>query len=77
MPIRSFWLFYRNVERIMALHDLHVMNVSTVAFAKADQIKEVRRSLVLTIGDEVKAQTPQLSETLDRKGMHELRAMLK
>lgn len=77
MPIRSFWLFYRNVERIMALHDLHVMNVSNVAFAKAEQIKEIRQNLVLTIGDEVKAQAPQLTETLDKKGMNELRAMMK
>lgn len=77
MPIRSFWLFYRNVERIMALHDLHVMNVSNVAFAKAEQINKVRQSLVLTIGDEVKAQASQLTEKLDRKGLNELRALMK
>ena len=71
MPIRSFWSFNKNMNRIQADNDLRAMDIA-LASNSGEFAKELRERLVETLGSPVKAEQP-----IDHKaGIARLRGIL-
>lgn len=71
MPIRSFWSFVKNMNRIQADNDLRAMDIA-LASNSGEFAKELRARLVETLGSPAKAEQP-----IDHKaGLAKLRGIL-
>lgn len=76
LPIRTFWLFSKNVDRLSAERDLRLMQVmasaqSAEAYGKTYDLLERQMGQVVKFDQVAIAQTEQL----DRAGLAELQSM--
>lgn len=75
MPIRRFWLFTANVDRIMAQGDLRALMVSASA-SSSDGARSHQNRLVIELGTiQVLEDTGPLYEKRDQAAFNELKAM--
>lgn len=71
MPIRTFWSFTKNINRIQADNDLRAMDIALSANS-GEFAKELRERLIETLKSPVKAE-----EKIDHKaGIAKLRGVL-
>jgi hypothetical protein len=70
MPIRAFWVFSRNVDRLRAQDSLRNLRIA-IAAQNSEAATELSEELVLGIGD---VAMPDIrEEPLDQAGLDELR----
>ena len=80
LPLKTFWLMSRNIERIEAKKDLRAMSVAIVAQSNADGATQFRQALVVEAGvivkldDETVAAGP-LEAKRDDSGFADLKMM--
>lgn len=79
MPIRRFWLFVANIDRISAQKDMRAMNVGS-CIQSPEGAKEYRNTLIVELGEiqVVDGRGPgelpaQYYEERDEVGFNELR----
>ena len=76
LPLKTFWLLSRNIDRIMAQKDVRSMQVVSVSQASADVANEYRQRLVVETGTIVKmGQASPLAAKRDEEGFAALKAM--
>jgi hypothetical protein len=73
LPVRAFWMFNRNIQRVSAEKDLRAMRVHASA-SSGEAIAALREALVAEIGSVTK-QDP-LKAKLDREALNELRTLM-
>lgn len=80
LPLKTFWLMSRNVERIEAKKDLRAMSVAIVAQSNAESSTKFRQALVVEAGVIVKldgeaAEASPLEAKRDDSGFADLKMM--
>ncbi|TSP13955.1 hypothetical protein [Cupriavidus campinensis] len=76
MPVRRFWLFARNIDRITAMQDMR--SLKTVSAAATNEAFEGHmESLVKEVGNVAVKDIDAVADfgELDREGLDELRMM--
>lgn len=73
MPIRSFWVFSRNIDRIEAQERIGALEVANHA-QSGEGATQLNERLVLVLGEVVEPDV--MVEGLDRAGLDELRGMV-
>jgi hypothetical protein len=73
MPIRAFWVFGRNIDRIDAQRRLGDLQVANSA-QSGEAAQELGQQLVLELGEVLEPDV--IAEPLDRAGLDNLRAMM-
>lgn len=78
LPIRVFWLFNRNLGRILAEKDLRALSV-TCGTQSGDEMKKVQDRLVIEMDGKHAQEEKSLvtDDTRDEKGFEELRSMVR
>jgi len=75
MPIRRFWLFTANVDRIMAQGDMRALNVAASA-TTGESGQELQKRLVIELGTiQVLEETGPLYEKRDQAAFDQLKTM--
>jgi hypothetical protein len=77
MPLRTFWMMNKNIDRIMAEADMRMLSV--VAYAQSgDGIEDFTKKLRDQVGKivEIDAAKMAMSETYDREGLLALKALV-
>ena len=83
MPLKTFWLMNRNIDRIQAKKDMRSLSVSIASQAMAGDSKQFREALVIEAGTIVKLEGESddvanpLEVKRDEAGFAELRMMAK
>lgn len=76
MPIRRFWLFSSNVDRIMAQGDLRALMV-TASAASPEGGRACQSRLVIELGEiQVLEKTAPIYEERDQSAFDELKSMM-
>jgi len=71
MPIKTFWIFLENINRLLAERDLRSLSVNTVSqSADSETYEKYKKGLLAEIGN-----TTQVKEKLDRAGLNQLKQM--
>lgn len=70
MPIRAFWVFGRNIDRIEAQKQLGSLEIANKA-QSSEATQELFERLVLTLGEVVEGDV--VVEPLDREGLDALK----
>lgn len=73
LPIQFFWQMHTNIDRIQAQEDMRTLTVMNCAFMGGEGAKEIRKQLVLEIGNVQEVKRNPLSEVLDRKALADLK----
>lgn len=79
MPLKTFWCFSKNIDRLMAETDLRMLQVvasaaSGEAYGKLSDRLQGQVGTIVKMSGEALAATAQ-EETLDRAGLSALKAM--
>lgn len=78
MPIKAFWLFNRNIERIQAQKDMRHLTVAVCGQSGSEAVASVRERLIIETGTSVKLKFDPLREAeRDEEGFNALREMAK
>lgn len=80
LPLKTFWLMSRNIERIEAKKDLRAMSVAIVSQSNAEGATQFRQALVVEAGVIVKldgetAEASPLEAKRDDSGFADLKMM--
>jgi hypothetical protein len=80
LPLKTFWLMNRNIDRIEAKNDMRAMSVAIVAQANGDSVQQFRQELVVEAGTIVKLEgegedTTPLEAKRDETGFADLKMM--
>lgn len=79
LPLRTFWLMHRNIDRIEAKRDMRAMSVSLVAQSTPDGAKQFRQELLVEAGTIVKlegaGEDSPLAAKRDDSGFADLKRM--
>ncbi len=80
LPLRTFWLMSRNIDRIEAKQDMRAMSVAIVSQSNADGVTQFRKGLVVEAGTIVKlegeeANAGPLDAQRDESGFADLKRM--
>lgn len=63
LPLKTFWLMNRNIDRIMAQSDMRQMSVSMMAQATAEGAQLFRQHLVMESGEMVRLEGSAKSDS--------------
>lgn len=81
MPIRFFWTMYENIDRIQAVADTRALDIQYTAtatgMAGGEGVKRLRETLVMQIGNPVTVKIDPMAAKLDRRGVNDLKSMLR
>jgi hypothetical protein len=72
MPIRAFWVFCRQIDRLHAAERLGQLQVANLAQG-GEEAQEFASRLTLTIGEVIEPDV--VVEELDRAGLEDLRSL--
>lgn len=80
LPLKTFWLMHKNIDRIEAKNDMRAMSVALVAQSTPDTAKQFRQELVIEAGTIVKlegeaAEASPLNAKRDDAGFSDLKRM--
>lgn len=72
---------YENIDRIQAAEDTRALDIQYTAtatgMAGGDGVKRLRETLVMQIGSPVKLKIDPMAAKLDRKGVNDLKHLLR
>ncbi|MPQ56305.1 hypothetical protein [Duganella sp. FT27W] len=78
LPLKTFWMMHRNIDRIEAKRDMRAMSVAMVAQSTPDTARAFREELVIEAGTIIKLGGPTespLDAKRDEAGFAELKMM--
>lgn len=79
MPIRRFWLFMANIDRIMAQGDLRALMIGASA-QNGETAKSLHKKLEVELGEiqelEANALPAQFYEERDQEGFNQLKLLM-
>lgn len=80
LPLKTFWLMNRNIDRIEAKRDMRAMSVALIAQSNAEHANTFRQELIVEAGTIVKlegegAKPNPLEAKRDESGFADLKRM--
>lgn len=78
LPLKTFWMMHKNIDRIEAKRDMRAMSVAMVSQATPDSARAFREALVLEAGTIIKMSGPAenpLEAKRDESGFADLKRM--
>lgn len=73
LPIRVFWLFSRNINRVAAANDARALSVAVSAQAGGEGAVKAHERLVIEVGDVF--EIDRAVEQFDREAFEQVRSM--